>query len=329
MSKKTLAAVLLIMTGQHILAGANDYSVYIVQPGDTVSEVLSKNNKAPLYGRGKWEEQTLKLNRLNRNSTKKLVPGDVIVLPVAQKRYYSQAPSAQDKINLKNASTMTSAQFELLQRSNHKFTIWGEYFNRNSNFSTSNSDVELRQNFAVSVDYLYRDYNSTRSFTVNPIASFGVYTQSNASFSNDPFLTAELTPSYRVRGGAEIESRQFQASITPFTEFEYFSYIDNDTSGNFSVRKDQIIWAGAQVRKTFEIKSFSPYIGAEFSTSVAGSNEKAVSVSQSLDGNKSRVFLGTSFNDKYNIEIYREQLDLEDQTAFEVDSTGVKFGYRF
>lgn len=305
-----------------------DYSVYVVKPGDTVNTVLQDNGLSPLYGEGNFEEQTLKLNRLSKESTKKLEVGEVLILPLAQK----EPPIVKlslDTIRTKNSATISTEQLKERQRGNHTFTLWGEYFNRNSEFTEQGSSVQLNQNFALTLDYLYRDRFTSREVTFNPIASFGVYTQSNSSFSTDPSLTAELSPSFRARTGVEVEHRDTETVLTPFSEFEYFSYIDNNNSNEFSVRKDQILWAGAQLEKRFRIKNFSPFIGAELATSIGGSNERSVRLSNSLNGNRNRFFLGTNYNHHYNVEFYYESLELEDQVAFTVESTGFRLGYSF
>ncbi|MCR9205328.1 MAG: hypothetical protein NXH75_12165 [Halobacteriovoraceae bacterium] len=326
MGIKYLSISILLFSSSAWANEKKDFSLYVVKPGDTINTVLFSNNLGPLYGSGNYEEKTLKLNRLSKESTKKLEVGEVIILPIPDK---TVSNGSSDAISIKSSATITSEQLKQRKRGNNNWTLWGEYFNRKSSFTEQNTSVRLNQNFAFTLDYLYRDRITSRQVTFNPMASLGVYTQSNTNFSNDPTLTAELSPSLRFRTGLEIEHREYSAQITPFTEFEYFSYIDNNGTNSFSIRKDQILWAGAQIKKQFSIKKFSPYIGTELATSLGGSNEKSVNVSQSLNGEKLRYFIGTNYEHHYNIEIYYETLDLKDQTAFQVDSTGMRFGYRF
>lgn len=326
MGIKYLSLCVLVLTSSAFANEKKDFSLYVVKPGDTINTVLFKNQLGPLYGSGNYEEKTLKLNRLSKESTKKLEVGEVIILPMPEKIVSNKS---EDAISIKSSATITSEQLKERNRGNNNWTLWGEYFNRKSSFSEQNTTVQLNQNFAFTLDYLYRDRITSRQVTLNPIASLGIYTQSNTNFSNDPNLTAELSPSLRLRTGLEIEHREYNVILTPFTEFEYFSYIDNNGTNNYNIRKDQILWAGAQVKKQFFIKKFSPYIGTELATSLGGSNEKSVNVSQSLNGEKLRYFIGTNYEHHYNIELYYETLDLKDQTAFQVDSTGIRLGYRF
>ena len=334
MPKLSILPVLTLMFFSSIgVSKEIEFTPYIMKQGDTVNQILLDHNIRPLYGSAEWEEKVLKLNRLTKSSAKKIEPGDVIILPVAS-HYFSKDEIAQTIVSKDEISSMLASwklsihQKRMLPKA-HNLTIWGEYFNRLSEYKNSGNSVRLNQNFAASIDYRYRDPISDRDVTLNPILSVGVYSQANANFSNNPNLTAEFTPSARARIGVEVEQRSWLTSLIPFVDYEYFSYVDYDPSTSYQIRKDQLLWIGTQIKKNFQLGSFSPYLGIEGATSIAGANEKSLRLSQSLDGSKGRAFIGTSFKRNYNLEIYSEQQNLKDSNEFSVKSTGLRLGYLF
>src|SRR3989338_5658883 len=103
--KKTILLPLLCMSN------AFAYQVIEIKEGDTLSDVLYKNNIKPLYGKNRFVEKTLKLNRLSFDSTKKLQPGDVIVIPKdveaeLKKLYITQTveKTIRDEVKTNNAA---------------------------------------------------------------------------------------------------------------------------------------------------------------------------------------------------------------------------------
>lgn len=311
MNKKFLLPLLLTLAFS-ANAKKSDFTPYVIKKGDNVSQVIADNALTPLYGKEQWVEKVLKLNRLTRQTAKKLEPGDVIVIPVSA-TYFTEK-EYKDEVSVLESSWEKKVEMEFLAPKEKNLSVYGSYFNRSYGFK--NSDLKIRQAFMGVLEYKKRKIDIDNRFSFNPIFSAAVYTQSNADFESNDDLVAEFTPSFLGSAALEIEDRETGYAFTVLSEYENMAVLDYDGT-NYNVRSENVVWIGSGVHKYYHIGQ-NTY---RLSLSMARGNN--------LDAFKYAAKLTSFIKQHYRVDIttQRTLFDLSQQT--DVMDTGFSVGYRF
>lgn len=83
-SRYVPTALAILVFGQ--VASANevqttDYKVHVLEEGETLSELLYKEDYRPLYGPNQWVDKILKANHITMEEAKNLDKGSPVILP--------------------------------------------------------------------------------------------------------------------------------------------------------------------------------------------------------------------------------------------------------
>jgi hypothetical protein len=292
----------------HLFANSSQFTPYVLQKGDTVSEVLADYEIGPLYVGKKWENKVLELNRLSKETAKKLEPGDAILIPKAS-YFYS------DDIKTMKSSWQKSQREAYKAPKTYNFLVSGGYFYQDFNFASTDS-VSTNQNFFVNARYKERDIKSLESVIYNPNIEIGFYTQSNAHFSNNQNRVAEFTPSGTIHLGYEIEWRKEKLALNPSVGFESFTSLvfeDND----YDVNRFNVTWANLELEKAFYINDWRTTVSIY---SGVGNAFGAQRFGSRLSGD---------FLNHYVYQVDISQTNLTNGDEFDIRRVATSFGYRF
>jgi hypothetical protein len=311
--KKVLSLFIKFSTISFCFASDSDYRPYIIKEGDNVSEILFNKSLAPLYGSKSWIEKVLKLNRLTLVTSKKLEPGDVIILPL-------KSFVTSDEIKTMKSSWKkdweNSLETKFLAPKKHTFSIVGGYFVRDFDFKSEGKRVTTNQNFSVAALYKKRKTVSIDRYSFNPIAQIKMYTQSNADFSSDNSMVAEFNPSYQVKAAIEIEDRQSRYSLILASEIENFSVITANAQ-NYNIKQATLWWNGIVLKKRFNYRKSEYYLNAGFA------------IGHDYDAHKVNLAFGSIYKSHYRVEVFANREDFSFKNDMSIASLGLNFGYSF
>ena len=245
-------------------------------------------------------------------STKKLEPGDIIVLPVESKVFAKT--EYQDEVKTLKSSWEKRLVAEYLAPKKYNLLFTGSFFNRNYNFTSEN--VEIKQGFQASVEYKEREVYVEDRFSYNPMISITAYTQSNADFSSDENLVAEFTPSTLVTTQLELEDRDSQFAMSAVGSYESLSTLEFDNESYQASRKN-IIWGGVELSRYFYTNQNTYQLSA---TALRGNDFNATKYQGRLRGFIKQHYIAEIF-------FTQTKLDLSERSI--VSDSGFSLGYRF
>lgn len=290
----------------------SDYIPYVIKKGDSASQVIANHSLTPLYGKAKWVEKVLELNRLTYETAKKLEPGDVIVLPISAS-FFSDDEFQDEVKTLKSSWTKEFIEKSIAPKTNN-VTVRTSYFAKDHVFN--NENVRLNQNVMATVEYKRRKAFTNDKYTINPILTANVYTQSNADFESNASLVAEFTPSTLISAGFEVEDRDSLAALVFDAQYESFSTLDFIGS-QFEVTRENLLWFGAGFQKTFNVSQLELFGSAAYYRTAGG------------EGQKVQGRVGAFFKRHYMLDLFASSTTLGLNSDVFINSTGLSVGYRF
>ena len=294
----------------------SDYIPYVIQKGDSASQVLSDYSFSPLYGKSKWVEKVLKLNRLTEATAKKLEPGDVIVIPMSATFFMEK--EYQDKVETMKSSWTKEYLEKSLAPKKNNLIVSTSYFVKNHSFknTTKNENVAVKQNVMATIEYRRRELKVGSDISFNPIFSASVYGQSNADFEGDEALVAEFTPSTLLTAAIEVEKRSFDSSLTLETQYESFSTLDFKDD-EYVVTRENLVWLGAGLHKYFSVSSAQIFGSVAFYRG------------NQFDAQKITGKLGSFIKRHYLLDVFASNTSFNISSDISILSSGVSLGYRF
>jgi hypothetical protein len=301
-------------------AKRSEYTPYIFKKGDIVSQVLVNHELSPLYGKKKWVEKVLRLNRLTDSSAKKMEPGDVIVIPVESyvidTKTFAEHYMQKDEVSVMKSSWKRELEADFIAPKKHNTTIMAGYFYQNYDFQQKDQEASTNQNFLVSAQYDEREPYTSSQFSFSPTAKAELTTQSNTSFKSNENQVAEFTPSINIAVGYEIEERELRLSLKPTVEYDYFSTLTYDGT-LYDVKKNNIVWLGAELKKSLPLGMFNNSI------SVLGK------VGNNFNAKKVGIKAGTLYKNHYKLEAFAMRTSLEIEKESDITISGLSIGYQF
>lgn len=316
MTKNLIILALIICSTKLWSKTTSDYTPYVIQKGDIVSQLLVDNELTPLYGSKQWVEKVLEMNRLTYESAKKLEPGDVIVLP--KESYVFQTAEYKDSVQTIASATerklMKKLKKDYLAEKEHNITTTAQAFVQTYDFGGSDF-VNVDQNFKFTVEYKKKNLKKD-GLAINPIIAASVITQSQANFNERDSLSADFTPSYQIDAGAEFYFSKYDLGVTALARAEQFSrlYFEDET---YEVDSATNTWAMAQVRKDFKNKKNTYYIGTDFAQATE------------LDGQILGGFIGVDFMKHYQLVLRTETSSFTLGEEATQNAQSISLGYRW
>ncbi len=289
-------------------AKESPYIPYVIQPGDTVSELLVKYQLSPLYGPRKWVERVLKLNRLTLESARHLEVGDVIVLPKRSFIY------SEDQLHSLQSSIEREIVAKFYAPKKHNISLLTGYAFRQQTFSNTVDSADIKQVFSGSITYRY-DSLKKRHFTWVPEVAATIITQSGSSFDQDTTLIAEFTPTIEVRSALELSWQGVPVSFVPQLTYSNFSTLDY--RGDFLVKRETLIWGGVGVRKRW-------WFGRHYSEL-----DFNVAKGDRFAAKKFSLNIRGLFFYHYELALTAARSELELNSRITTKDVGITIGYKF
>jgi hypothetical protein len=284
-----------------------NYRTFTLQKGDFVSQIMLENGLDPLANNQNFLEKVLKINRLTRDSARKMRPGDVIWLPIKR-----EVP--KEKIVYRYKTIVAQKVSPI--KSEHSFLISGGYFYNNYNFKTNNHKVSTKQNFQLQLDYLAPSLiNLTQGFALKSSSTLKVYSQDQAEFSFDRELAADFAPSFAFEQSLNLEHKRSGVSTKLGAEYENLSILSTE-NGIYDVTSYEILWSKLSLRKVFLLDTRSLFTDISYST---GNAFKAKRV---------KAVIGMNINN-YEFQAFFSETALSVKDEAALVTLGSSLGYRF
>jgi len=241
-------AIFVISAGATMLAYGRDsqYVPYIIKSGDSVTKIISKYELKPIYGEKNWEEKVLELNRLTHRSAKKLGAGDVIIIPLSVKVFNND--QYEDVISSVRSSVLKSIQKKYYSEKRNNFKAGLEYFVQDLNYKDVN--VVINQNFRFYIEYQQKNLKAEK-WVFEPTFTLGIYSQSQATFSDNTNRSADFNPSLFTTASAEFRNKEYNYSLAPTIKYESFSSL-HLTNNIYNVKNQNYLWSGIIASKYFD-----------------------------------------------------------------------------
>ena len=289
---KKILALALISTYQ--LSIAQDYQVYKVKKGDTVSELLLKRTDSPLYNKNGVVLKNLKLNRLTNNSAKKLEIGSYIMLP-------SKEVFVKDKTKLSQSAVVRTGILKDRLSKHQNIEVSAEFSAKEIQINGASS-AAAKENYKAKIKYIS---NSKRS----PTLSLSLGNTSGITFRDEETLLVEFKPNLELESTINLYSKN-KFTLSPLLGASEESNLYFNKS--YNVRRDQNIWIGAQLGYEVDLKYSTLELSADIKNNIITKSEK---------NNKDLRLIKSSLNARINLtedlflaSFYRiETLDIKAQ----------------
>jgi hypothetical protein len=245
--------ILLLLSGDVF---SEEFGVHQVKKGETISSILHKLELGPLYGKDGWTERILELNRVTLKKSKKLEPGDMLVIP----RIRKEVAVVEDTITVKRSAIVKTG---LLSRSSSKkydFLIYTDMGAKNYKVAKL-EDVSRNYSYGIGFEALglekYALFN--RQFRLN--YSLYINTQRSVSVGKSANTYAQFSPEVNFYSSALFDVSNFSFGTTLGVSED--SVVDSDGTTPF-VRRDRKINLGL-VLKNNSIENLLVTFGSYYS----------------------------------------------------------------
>lgn len=245
----------LLLTSTLIISScsfAQEYEVYKVQKGDTISDLLKDRGVKTLYGKESNVSKNLNINRLNESTAKKLEVGSYVMVPLNAKKA-KIAVLLKDSISTGQAGT---SRVGLLAAnvSTHQKIEFNMRFSQKTTDLKAGGLVRANKNYQAGVKVI-------GTAKGKPTLGFTITNSSSLEFENDKNLIVDLKPSFEAFTEANVLSSN-GIYIGPHVAVSEESSIDYKENAHI-IRRDQNVWAGIKASTRFSFTKFQLDLSAK------------------------------------------------------------------
>ena len=302
------------------------YKIYILQPGDTLSQLLLKEGYKPLYGKDMWVEKTLEANHLDSESVTKIKKGLPILLPTDKniKKAYKEkivtrniAPIVVDTVETKRAATMQTGLLANKISKHQNYGVNFKYYSRAINLEQGS--IQSQENFGVSL--LYRDKKNMRArgYSFNPTAEIGIENH-GANYIDD--TSFNFRPTYYINSSLLINAEN-GISYGPKVKLMSSSQAVNNDN-DIAVRRDNTAWIGVEAAQTFETNITNYRFTAEILTTAYASENPDFST---LSGQRAAIEGEVNLLNNYHLGVFSFREQYSGSSTQNIDGLGLNLKY--
>lgn len=222
-----------------------DYKVHVLEEGETLSELLYKEDYRPLYGANQWVDRILKANHITMEEAKKLEKGSPVILPTKD---FLLASTTTDKDIVAIKQSAISHGLFGNKISKHQNISVGLQYHVNS-LSTGSTKVTSQENYGLLLGYEDLNNRYWGEYAVNPKAQLGVLTHgTNTTDNGSEVISYDPTVNFQTQLALTKFDSNF--SFGPMAAWQSASRASED-NGEISIRRDHLMYAGGFVSKSF------------------------------------------------------------------------------
>lgn len=304
------------------------YKIYILQPGDTLSELLLNEGYKPLYGKDMWVDKILQANHLDNDSVMKIKKGLPIILPTDKniKNAYKEkivstniAPIVVDTVQTKRAATMQTGLLANTISKHQNYAVNFKYFSRAINLDRG--AIQSQENFGVS--FLYQDKKDMNlwGMNVNPTAEIGIVNH-GSNYSNADDIALNFRPTYFLNSSLLINSNQgiqYGPKMRVMSSSQAVNLEDD-----IAVRRDNTAWVGMQAIQTFQTRLSTYRFSAEILSTVFASDNEDYST---LSGQRAALEGEVNLLNNYHLGIFSFREQYSGSSTQNIDGLGLNLKY--
>lgn len=295
------------------------YKVHILEEGETLSELLHRENYTPLYGEDRWVEKILKANHLTLSQAKEIKKGRPIILP-SKEMLAKMDDGLFDKVELRQ-SAVSHGLFGNKISAHQNVEVAFQY--HMNSLKTSETDISSQENYGVFLSYEDNNPRSWKGFRYNPQFEIGTITHGTNQTGNDRVLSYD--PTFTARARMALRAPSSTVVFGPSLSWENASrgYVEDENAG---IRRDHLLWAGAFASKTFHIPQ---NISLEFEASLQKSfyNQEAGGMDD-LDALKSELGFEVNLTRNYFLKLFSNYETYQNENLENAVSTGARLSYQ-
>lgn len=298
------------------------YRVYILQPGDTLSELLQRENYAPLWGKGAWVERTLEANHLSMESVKEIKKGMPIILPTDKdinKPFNNTVLTnmVKDDVKVAQAATIQTGIFAHKISKHQNYSMNFGYFYRD--IGTRKNTIDSGENFNISL--LYNDKKNEDFFGIdaNPTAEIGVQAH-GANYSAGSVFNFQPTV---FMNSSLMFKKDDTVSLGPNVRIENSSKaeLEND---DIAVRRDSLLWLGIEGLAHYERNNVLYNFKGQIQTLAAAQNYNGY---ENLNGYRAGVELEMNLLNNYYMGFFNTREVYRNSLTQNIIQTGINLRY--
>jgi hypothetical protein len=298
------------------------YKVYILQPGDTLSELLQRENYAPLWGNGAWVERTLEANHLTMDSVKEIKKGMPIILPTDKdinKPFNNNVLTnmVKDDVKVAQAATIQTGIFAHKISKHQNYSMNFGYFYRD--IGTSRNTIDSGENFNLSLLYNDKKNDNFFGFNANPTAELGVQAH-GSNYTSDNVLNFQ--PTYFINSSL-LFNKNDTISMGPNLRLENSSKAELDNE-DISVRRDSLLWIGLEGLARYEKNNINYNFKGQIQTLAAAQNTADFN---NLQGYRAGVEMEFNLLNNYYMGIFNTREVYGNSLTQNIIQTGINLRY--
>lgn len=302
------------------------YKLYILQPGDTLSELLQKEGYKPLYGPGMWVDKILEANHLNAQSVTKIKKGLPIILPTDKdiKNAYKEkivttniAPIVVDTVQTKKAATIQTGLFANSISKHQNYSVNFQYFSRAINLNRGS--IQSQENFGVSFAYQDKKNMNFAGLKVNPRAELGIINH-GSNYTEDTAIN--FRPTYYLDTALFVNADQgikYGPKLKVMSASQAVN-LNDDTQ----VRRDNTAWIGFEGTQSFETSLTNYNFRAEILTTAYASDNADY---KNISGQRAAIEGDVNLLNNYRFGVFTFREQYSGNSTQNIDGLGLNLKY--
>lgn len=293
------------------------YKVHILEEGETLSELLHRENYTPLYGEERWVEKILKANHLTMEQAKDIKTGRPIILP--SKEMLLLMDRMEDKVALRQASISHGLFGNRISR--HQNVDLGFQYHVNS-LRASDTDIVSQENYGFILGYEDNNNRYWMGLRANPRIELGVITH-GTNQAGDEVLSYD--PTYLAKTKIELRAPSSTISFGPNLSWQAASRGYSQGSETL-IRRDEMLWAGAFAKKSLATaNNVRMQFEASIQQAIADNPSKG---EDSLGGWKSELAFSVNLTRNYFLRLFSETENYNNNGLESASAAGARLSYQ-
>ena len=250
MKLRFYAVALVVLVGGSSAANSKeiqttDYKVHILEKGETLSELLHKENYTPLYGENQWVDKILKANHITMEQAKDLDERSPLVLP-SKDFLLSESTTEKDIVAIRQSAISHGLFGNKISK--HQNVSIGLQYHVNQ-LETGSTTVTSKENYGLLLGYEDLNERHWNGLVLDPRAQFGIMTHgTNTTNKGSEVISYDPTLNFSAQIGLKKLGSTF--SFGPMAAWQSASRAFEENA-DIAIRRDHLLYAGGFISKDF------------------------------------------------------------------------------
>lgn len=314
---------------------ASDYQIHILEEGETLSEILLSHGYTPLYGKDQWVQKTLDMNHLKSVNAKEIKKGLPVILPQRdpklsssslnkKKIYTATIVSPRPKmIQAKLKSTSLKKDDFFNKISKHQDLLFDISYDQNK-ISLPNSKINFDENISLGLNINGKNNHQYKTIKYNLNGGLKITTHGVGKINSEENKSLSLKPTYLLTTNLSLTTKHIPFSFGPSLSFTERSLTQETDDQSIRMRRDQIVWIGFDVKKSFKFSGFLYHAKVSYARKVL---QNTITNESEFETAQLNSEMKVNLTKNYMTGVFFKAINYDQTSINSEAATGIKFSY--